>query len=111
MSESDKLKTIGPGLYPPAATDEELIDRAIEIVDEAMEATSVVIPSVQQSVDRRAGTRVGLRRLEEIIQEQLDLENDLVEDEPEGTVVIQLQISKTLAQLFVSVLKTARAWI
>ena len=52
----------------------------------------------QAAADERSDVREMLRTLRLILEEQLAFENVLVEDEPEGTVSVDLTLSKTLAE-------------
>ena len=65
----------------------------------------------QQAADERVELRGTLMALRTMVETQLNLENSLVADEPEGTVVIRIDLSKTIAEKLVSQLRRAESMI
>lgn len=65
----------------------------------------------QKAAERRSRLRLHLQCLADEFQNQLDLENSMVDDNPEGTVVVHVKMSATLAKELIESLHRAKALI
>ena len=67
--------------------------------------------AAQAAANRRSRIRTHLACLANDLQTQLDLENGMTPDEPEGTVVVELEFSTTWARELIDSLDDARSLI
>lgn len=70
-----------------------------------------VYGDAQRAANERSDLRSTVKSLAAVIETQIDLENSMVPDEPEGTVVIQIDLSKTMAEKLVGQLRRVEAMI
>jgi hypothetical protein len=104
MRDDENTSTASPSMVVRSANDQQDWEMS-------QAAKCMILPGAQASADRRSKTRRILRDLKNHVISELDLENSLVEDEPEGMVVVELKISKTLAEQLVDALECAGARI
>jgi hypothetical protein len=105
MRDDENTSTASPSMVVRSANDQQDWEMS-------QAAKCMILPGAQASADRRSKTRRILRDLKNhVMREVADLENSLVEDEPEGMVVVELKISKTLAEQLVDALECAGARI
>lgn len=74
-----------------------------------MTVTEALSEKARRFRERRDAVREDLNVLANVIEEQLNLENALADDEPEGSVITRIQLSKTYAGQLVKSLRHAEA--
>lgn len=109
MSESDKLKIIGPGLVPetPPPFDPDAITAAAEAAISAeLQTRNMIEPSVQSAHDERSELRKALIDMEAALRAGASVANL---DDPEGTKTMTL--SATLAGQWANALTKMRRYL